>query len=186
MSSANFALTEFYEVVCSPIHPVFIAAGEGVNGAGLYPGVPFLSPPGVPYPTHLYSSFGEEEFSEVQIHDPGGVDVRSMSQVLAKLARLGLVPVIHGAPAERREPELIPRDNLPTVVVPVPLDAYLHVIMPDLTADDLRLDRLLIYLYETRPLQQPQAADEQETQHQRRDQYSVCHALHYPSIHPPS
>jgi hypothetical protein len=119
--------------------------------------------------SRLVSNDVEEEFSEVQIHDPGGVDVRSMSQGLASLARLGLVPVIHGAPAERGEPELVPRDNLPTVVVPVPLDAYLHVIMPDLTADDLRLDRLLIYLYETRSLQQPQAADEQQTQHQRRD-----------------
>src|SRR5215210_2116981 len=58
-----------------------------------------------------------------------------------------------------------------------------HVVMADLTAHHLRLDRLFIYLYETRPLQHQQASDEQETEHQRRDHYSVCHALHYPSIH---
>jgi hypothetical protein len=77
----------------------------------------------------------------------------------------------------------MPRGNLSTIVVPVALDAYLHVVMADLTAHDLRLDSLFIYLYETRPLQHQQAADKQQTQHQRRDQYSVCHALHYPSIH---
>jgi hypothetical protein len=69
------------------------------------------------------------------------------------LSRFGPVPVVDGAPAERREPELVPRGNLSTMVVPVPLDAYLHVVMADLTAHDLRLDRLFIYLYETRPLQ---------------------------------
>jgi hypothetical protein len=56
--------------------------------------------------------------------------------------------------------------------------------MADLTAHDLRLDLPLINLYETRSLQQQQADDEQETQHQRRDYHPVCHALHYPSIHP--
>jgi hypothetical protein len=55
--------------------------------------------------------------------------------------------------------------------------------MADLTAHDLWLERLFIYLYETRPLQHQQTPDEQETHHQRRDQDSVCHALHYPSIH---
>src|SRR5215212_12075284 len=58
-----------------------------------------------------------------------------------------------------------------------------HVVMADLRAHHLRLDRLFIYLYETRPLQHQQASDEQETEHQRRDQYSVCHELHHPSIH---
>jgi hypothetical protein len=53
------------------------------------------------------------------------------------------------------------------------MDAYLHVLMPDLTAHDLRLDLALIYLYETRSLRQQQAAEKQETQHQRRHQYSV-------------
>lgn len=41
----------------------------------------------------------------------------------------------------------MPRGNLSTIVVPVALDAYLHVVMADLTAHDLRLDRLFIYLY---------------------------------------
>src|SRR5918997_3473408 len=81
------------------------------------------------------------------------------------LSRFWPVPVVDGAPAERREPELVPRDNLSTVVVSVPLDAYLHVVMADLTADDFRLDRPFIYLYEICPLQHQQAADEQETPH---------------------
>src|SRR5829696_621736 len=106
-----------------------------------------------------------------------------MALAKAFLARFGPVPVVDGAPAEWGEPELVPGDNLPTVVVPGALDAYLHVIMPDLTADDLWLDLLLIYLYETRSLQHQQAVDHQETHHQRRDQYSVCHAQHYLSIH---
>ena len=81
------------------------------------------------------------------------------------LSRFGPVPVVDSAPAKRREPELVPRGNLSTVVVPVPLDAYLHVVMPDLTAYHLRLDRLFIYLYESRPLQHQKATDEQETHH---------------------
>jgi hypothetical protein len=87
----------------------------------------------------------------------------------SRLVRVRPVPVVHGAPAERGEPELVPRDNLPTIRGPGPLDAYLHVIMPDLTAHNLGLDLPLIYLYETRSLQQLQAADQQETHHQRRD-----------------
>src|SRR5215207_9372256 len=103
--------------------------------------------------------------------------------------REGLSSPLWAGPSSTRrtrrtgEPELVPGDNLPTVVVPVPLDAYLHVIMANLRAHHLRLDHLLIYLYETRSLQHQQAADHQETHHQRGDQYSVCHALHYPSIH---
>ena len=68
------------------------------------------------------------------------------------LIPVGRVPIVHGAPAKRREPELVPGDNLPTVSCPCPQDAYLHVLVPDLTADDLRLDGLLIYLYKTRSL----------------------------------
>ena len=72
----------------------------------------------------------------------------------------------------------MPRANLSTIVVPVPLDAYLHVVMADLTAHDLRLDRLFIYL-SMRPVLSNTNRPPTSKRHSTSDATNILYATRY-------